>query len=202
MQPIEGKSFTALFSSRKTNRKVKTRDHILIGQERHDVGRPNDEGYPVRGIVKDGYLYLINYKTDRWPAGNPETGYLNSDGSPTKTLILDMNRKGTAKDLWDLNFGKRGEEELYNIVSDPECMVNLSGDPEYVALKFDLRNQLEIELREQNDPRILGKGDIFDKYPYAEEQNRDFFNRYVRGEVSRKSAGWVDSTDFETITVQ
>lgn len=68
-------------------------------------------------------------------------------------------------------------------------MVNLSGDPEYIALKPDLRKQLENELREQNDPRILGKGDIFDRYPYAEEQNRDFINRFMRGEVSRKSAG-------------
>ncbi|MCU0473245.1 MAG: hypothetical protein MUC93_07750 [Bacteroidales bacterium] len=48
----------------------------------------------------------------------------------------------------------------------------------------------------------MGEGDIFDKYPYAEERNRDFFNRFMRGEVSRQSAGWVDSTDFETITIK
>ncbi|MCU0473244.1 MAG: hypothetical protein MUC93_07745 [Bacteroidales bacterium] len=105
----------------------------MIGQERHDVGRPDDAGYPVRGIIKGGYLYLWNLKSDRWPAGDPETGYLNTDGSPTKTMILEMNRKGRAGDIWNLNFGKRVEEELYNIVTDPECMVNLSGDPEYIT---------------------------------------------------------------------
>ncbi len=202
LQPIEGKSFADLFSLRNTRKNNKSRDHLIIGQERHDVGRPNDEGYPVRGIIKNGYLYLWNLKYDRWPAGNPETGYLNTDGSPTKTLILEMNRKGRAGDLWDLNFGKRNEEELYNIVSDPECVINLSDDTEYLALKSELRNQLENELKEQDDPRIIGKGDIFDKYPYAEEKNRDFFNRFMRGEVTRQSAGWVDSTDFETITVR
>ena len=200
MQPIEGKSFSDIFSMKNTNKITKSRDHLLIGQERHDVGRPDDEGYPVRGIIKGGYLYLMNLKSDRWPAGNPETGYLNTDGSPTKSLILGMNRKGKAVDLWKLNFGKRNEEELYNIASDPECMINLSGDPQYMALKSELRYQLENELKEQNDPRITGNGDIFDKYPYAEEVNRDFFNRFMRGEVTRKSAGWVDSTDFETIT--
>jgi N-sulfoglucosamine sulfohydrolase len=36
------------------------RDHVLIGKERHDVGRPNDVGYPIRGIRKGDYLFLIN----------------------------------------------------------------------------------------------------------------------------------------------
>jgi len=44
---------------------------------------------------------------------------------------------------------------------------------------------------------MYGKGDIFDKYPYAEERTRNFYNRFMKGEVKRKDAGWVDSTDFE-----
>ncbi|MGN6547875.1 MAG: hypothetical protein ACTHK7_22760, partial [Aureliella sp.] len=58
------------------------RDHVLIGKERTDVGRPHDWGYPIRGIVTAEYLYLHNYEPSRWPAGNPETGYLDTDGSP------------------------------------------------------------------------------------------------------------------------
>jgi len=52
-------------------------------------------------------------------------------------------------------------------------------------------------LREQEDPRIVGNGDIFDKYPYASETVRNYYNRYVKGDITRKSAAWVDSTDFE-----
>ena len=48
-------------------------------------------------------LYIINFKTDRWPAGDPVTGYLNSDGSPTKTQILNLHRKDTLSYLWDLS---------------------------------------------------------------------------------------------------
>ena len=51
--------------------------HVLIGKERHDAGSPHDQDYPIRGIVKGDYLFLHNFETDRWPAGNPETGYLN-----------------------------------------------------------------------------------------------------------------------------
>jgi len=197
MQAIEGRSFTDIFTSRRNGQVDKTRDHVLIGKERHDVGRPDDQGYPVRGIIRNGFLYLKNFKPDRWPAGNPETGYLNCDGSPTKTLILNMKRSGRSDYFWDLSFGKRPEEELYNIISDPECLNNLAGNPDFESVKKSLSSQLEEELIQQGDPRIQGRGDIFDNYIYAEERTRDFYNRFMRGEVFPGTAGWVDSTDFE-----
>jgi hypothetical protein len=110
-----------------------------------------------------------------------------------------MKRSGRSDELWSLSFGKRGEEELFNIVADPQCLNNLSEKSEFRSLKKELSAQMEKELLEQGDPRILGNGDLFDKYPYAEEKGRDFYNRFMRGEISRRSAGWVDSTDFEPI---
>ncbi len=162
------------------------------------MGRPNDEGYPVRGIIKEGFLYLKNYEHERWPAGNPETGYLNTDGSPAKSLILKMRRAGLSSEYWKLCFGKRDDDELYNIGSDPECLINLSNDPGFSGIKRKLNDQLFDELLQQDDPRINGYGAIFDKYPYADSRTKDFYNRYMKGEIDRKSAGWVDSTDFET----
>jgi hypothetical protein len=99
-----------------------------------------------------------------------------------------------------MNFGKRGEEELYNIGSDPECMYNLAENTEYKSIIKELKDQLVKELTEQGDPRIAGNGAIFDSYPYAEERMRNFYDRYLRGEIWRKDAGWVDSTDFDTMT--
>lgn len=197
MQEMEGKSFKGIFKSQKSDIIYKNRNYVLIGKERHDVGRPDDKGYPVRGIIKDGFLYLKNFKPDRWPAGNPETGYLNVDASPTKTLILNMKRSNRSEYFWDLNFGKRTEEELYNIITDPECINNLAGKSEFNPLLQALGSKLEEELKRQKDPRILGNGDIFDHYIYAEERTRDFYNRFMKGELSKVSAGWADSTDFE-----
>ena len=54
------------------------------------MGRPGDVGYPVRSIIREGMLYIHNFEPDRWPMCNPETGYLNTDGSPTKTEVLEM----------------------------------------------------------------------------------------------------------------
>ena len=170
MQEIEGSEFTDILKSGKSGIVNRKRDHVIIGKERHDVGRPDDHGYPVRGIIKDGYLYLKNFKSARWPAGNPETGYLNVDASPVKTLILNMKRSGRSDHFWNLNFGKRPDEELYQITSDPACLHNLADRSEFSVIKESLRNKLEGELLRQQDPRILGNGDVFDKYIYAEEQ--------------------------------
>jgi len=113
-----------------------------------------------------------------------------------------MRRKGVSQQYWDLCFGKRFDEELYNIAEDRDCIKNLSVDQSFYALKQKLRGQLENELKEQADPRILGNGDIFDQYPYAQKNTSDFYNRYMRGELTNKNAGWVNSTDFESNPIE
>ncbi len=194
MQPITGKSLTDIFYSKKAGIVNPGRNFVLVGKERHDVGRPNDEGYPVRGIFTGGFLYLHNFKPDRWPLGNPETGYLNCDGSPTKTYILDTRRIKGTMEYWQLNFGKRVEEELYNIREDPFCMDNLAGDKNYSEIKTRLKTEMKEKLTQQNDPRIIGDGDIFDRYEYyGAVQN--YYNRYMAGE--NIPAGWVDKTDYD-----
>jgi len=195
MQPMTGKSLTDIFYSPKSGIVNPERDHVLIGKERHDVGRPHDVGYPIRGIVKDGYLYVHNFIPDRWPAGNPETGYLNCDGSPTKTVCIQARKKQGMYKYWQWSFGKRPQEELYNIRKDPDCLENLAEKPELRDLKEQLKNQLFSELKKQGDPRMFGKGDVFDQYLYADEKHRNFYERYMKGE--KLDAGWVNESDFE-----
>lgn len=197
MQPITGRSFMNLINTRKRAWIDETRNHVIFGQERHDVGRPGDAGYPVRGIIMDGFLYLSNYEPERWPSGNPETGYLNTDGSPTKTLILDMQRKKESYDYWRWNFGIRPGEELYSLNKDPDCMNNLADDAGYNPTKRRLHEVMYLELLEQDDPRMYNNGIIFDKYVYADERVRNFYDRFMNGELTPEDAGWADSTDFE-----
>jgi N-sulfoglucosamine sulfohydrolase len=201
MQVIQGKSLLPLFRSEKEGKVMKERDYVLLGHERHDVGRPDDVGYPVRSIIRDGYLYIHNFKPDRWPMCNPETGYLNTDGSPTKTAILEMRRNGENNLFWELCFGKRGSEELYYIEDDPDCLNNLIADPKLSNQIRDMKTQLFTELARQRDPRVLGNGDIFDKYPYAHPVSRDFYNRYMRGEIRNHITNWVSPTDFELVPI-
>jgi N-sulfoglucosamine sulfohydrolase len=120
---------------------VPERDHVLIGKERTDVGRPHNWGYPIRGIVTASHLYLRNYEPTRWPAGNPETGYLDTDGSPTKTLILELGRQNRADHFWQLNFGMRPAEELYDVRTDTDCVHNLAAGS--IELVRSLRERME-----------------------------------------------------------
>jgi arylsulfatase A-like enzyme len=195
MQPAIGRSLTDILSSSKTGRVNPARDHVLVGKERHDVGRPHDAGYPIRGIHQDDLLYIRNYEIDRWPAGNPETGYLNCDGGATKTAILQARREGTEKRHWQMAFGKRPAEELYDVSKDPDCISNLADDSKYRAIKQKLRRQMERELKAQGDPRMFGKGRVFDQYQYANPEQRTFYERFMRGE--KLKAGWVNESDFE-----
>lgn len=195
MQPITGRSLTDIFQSDRDGQAVDSRDHVLLGQERHDVGRPGDVGYPIRGIIRDGFLYLRNYEPSRWPAGNPEAGYLNTDGGPTKTAILNLRRSGTDRHYWNRAFGKKPSEQLYDLRVDPANMLNLADEPELAARKQALREQMETALRAQGDPRMFGRGHVFDDYIVAFPDQRRFHQRLMAGESVR--AGWVSQTDFE-----
>ena len=194
MKSITGKSLTNILFSKKEGQIEESRNYALIGKERNDVGRPNDTGYPIRGIVQDSFLYVINFETSRWPSGNPECGYLGTDGSPTKTVCLNtLNTKD--QKYWELSFGKREGEEMFNIKTDPMCMVNISEDPAYNTAKDNLKNKLLQMLKEQGDIRMEGKGSYFDDVEVCYENLKDFYNRYMNGENVK--AGWVNDSDFE-----
>ncbi|GAB3167940.1 sulfatase family protein [Telluribacter humicola] len=192
MPPVQGRSLVDIFSNTPTHR----RDYVLIGKERHDIGRPNDTGYPIRGIVKNGYLYLHNYEPERWPSGDPITGYLNTDGSPTKTVLIQRRHHPTERRYWEQGLGKRPAEELYQISKDPDCMVNLATEKKHQTTKRQLASLMEQQLRAQGDPRMFSRGAVFDNYLYAEEKTRNFYERYLKGE--HIEANWVNKTDFDS----
>lgn len=175
----------------------KDRSYILLGQERHDYGRPKNQGYPIRSIIQDGFLYIYNFKPELWPAGNPETGYLNTDGSPTKTNILNMRRSGIDWSFWLLCFAPHTQEELFQISVDRDCMVNLANAEPYRDVKEKLKNKLFDNLKNQQDPRILGNGYVFDHYRFNEEIDENFYERYMNGEIKKYQTGWVNRGDYE-----
>ena len=198
MQPVTGKSLLPIFQDIAGN--TPFREYVLIGKERHDIGRPQDQGYPIRGIVTSEWLYLHNFETDRWPAGNPETGYLNVDGSPTKTVVLRGRGKDKTHSFWEWNFGKHPAEELYKISEDSYCLNNMVVLGESNPVLAELKETLFAELKREGDPRMGGQGAIFDTYMYSDDNSRNFYERYFQGE--ELNAGWVNPTDFEEIKVE
>lgn len=195
LAPATGRSLIPILNSDRSGRTDESRDHVLLGRERNDVGRPGDGGYPIRSIVKNGVLFSKNYEPSRWPGCNPETGYLDCDSSPTKTEILHAHRKNSADPFWALAFGIRVAEELYELEKDPDCVKNQASNPALESLKKTLQGQMDAELRLQEDPRILGRGGEFDAYPYADAKARDFYSRFRNGERNLRKGVLPD--DFE-----
>ena len=190
---MTGKSFLPQLLSKKSGRIDSTRDHTLLGKERHDIGRTDGDqlsvGYPARAIRYDRYLYVRNFKPDRWPVGDPGYGLLNCDGSPTKSYLTGLSMAHPDFRFYEMSFGKRKQEELYDMQQDPDCINNLAGKPELKAIKTALWEQLRKELTEQEDPRMIGNGDIFDFYP----------NRHIsRQQDLYKQPDYDPVGDFET----
>ncbi|MFZ5831663.1 MAG: sulfatase [Planctomycetota bacterium] len=162
MAPITGRSFVDLLKDKPAH----DRPFLLIGRERNDVyARPGSSsglGYPVRAIRMGDWLYIRNFKPDRWPCGNPELGLKDTDAGPTKQLIENL---GTESEYWQHAFGMRPAEQLFNVKEDPDCVRNLIDDPQYASAAGKLRDTMMAELKRQGDPRVLGQGDVFDNYP-------------------------------------
>jgi len=141
------------------------RPFVIVGRERNDVlcrpGSPAGLGYPARAIRQGDFFYVHNFAPDRWPCGNPEVGFKDTDASPTKQLIEDS---GPENESWQHAFGKRPADQLFDLSKDPDCVNNLAADPAFVTKATALRNALLVELKKQNDPRVLGQGDVFDNY--------------------------------------
>ncbi len=70
------------------------------------------------------------------------------------------------KKLYDLSFGKRPAEELYDCRKDPEQLVNVAEDPDYTEVKSELSALLLEQLEITRDPRVVGGADLFDQVPY------------------------------------
>jgi arylsulfatase A-like enzyme len=183
---IEGMSLIDLLISHESGAIDPERDRVYLGRERHDIGRENDLGYPVRCIRTRDFLYVRNFHPERWPAGNPQTGFTNVDDSPTKTLVLDQYYKHRTDHYFELAFAKRPAEELYNITTDPACLTNLADDPHHQTIKNELWRDLERKLVQTSDPRALGYGDVFETYDYKGAAGHSW-RSYLNGTLTKPS---------------
>ncbi len=86
MQPITGKSLFPIFESEKEGRVSRiTATMSWWGKNDMILGDPMMRAIPSGELFRTNSASFKNFKPDRWPTGRPETGYLDCDGSPTKT---------------------------------------------------------------------------------------------------------------------
>ena len=154
------------------------RPYVLVGKERHVPSQevPDLGGYPSRAIRDPGFLYIRNYTPERWPNGTPDwtnaalpgTWYGDTDNGPTKTYMVENRDKDEAhRQAWELSFGKRPAEELYDLTQDPEQLNNVADDPAYQSIKKPYAVRLTRDLVKTADPRESAQHRFdFDAFPY------------------------------------
>ena len=140
---LYGKSLMPLLKSDKSGQIDEERTWAITGRERHvDKAREGNLPYPMRALRTKDFLYIRNFAPDRWPMGSPgavtETSeppqeklehdtfvaFADMDGSPTKAWLVQHRHEAKGKWFYDLAFGKRQSEELYDLSKDPDMVHN------------------------------------------------------------------------------
>ncbi len=187
--PLAGRSLVALMSSGKEGVVEPTRDAVFSGRERHSSARFNSLGYPQRCIRTFDFLYIHNFRPERWPAGAPQKygsggyadaqdvrarrlgplhgGYHDIDACPTLAFLIKQRADAEIGKYFHLAVDRRPAEELYDIRRDPGCVENLAADPAHQAVKDKLAARLIDYLVATGDARVTADdtGDIWETYP-------------------------------------
>ncbi|MEQ8789264.1 MAG: sulfatase [Pirellulaceae bacterium] len=175
-EQMVGKSLMNVLESKESGRVDPSRDAVYSARERHSSSRWNNLAYPQRALRTTQYLYIRNFRPERWPAGTPRKldnqgklgpmhgGYHDIDACPTLSFLIDNVDDAKIGSFLHLAVDHRPAEEMFDIEKDPACLNNLAEDPKFAEAKAELAATLESYLRKTGDPRILDGGDIFESY--------------------------------------
>lgn len=171
---MTGHSLLTILQSGKSGRIEADRNFVVTGRERHTPAQesPSMVGYPSRAIRTDDWLYILNMRPFRWPAGVPENAthmvkeYTDCDNGLSKSFILNNRNEKTFEKYYEWCFSRRPFQELYDVKNDPNQLLNLAGDNDYHLVLSSLHNKLINFLRLTDDPRFTDEFPKFSVYPY------------------------------------
>lgn len=155
-------------------------------RERHSSSRINNLTYPQRAVRMSHFLYVRNFRPQRWPAGDPivlrndgtpgdpHSGYKDIDACPSLDFLIANADVPGIREFLQLAVERRPEEELFDLRTDPGCLTNLAFDTEYADTRSRLSMKLEDVLRETGDPRMIDGGDVWETYPRTAGELRRF----------------------------
>lgn len=183
---LYGRSLLPLLLSDSSGIIDTTRNWVITGRERHVASaREGNLPYPMRSIRVRDYVYIRNFEPDRWPMGMPGAltknftpateeleqntyvTFADMDSSPTKAWLVEHRNDRKWKWYFDLAFGKRPAEELYDVQRDPDMITNLAAVKKFAAQKKRLADKLLQELTRAKDPRIMENPPRFERLPFT-----------------------------------
>lgn len=185
---MTGRSLMPVLKDPRSGQIDPARDFVVTGRERHVGGaREGYLPYPQRSLRTRDFIYIVNFEPDRWPMGDPKglddpnttapdfetlaydtfVAYADLDASPTKAWMIHHREDHDVEPLYELAFGKRPREELYDLNEDPHYMNNVADAPAYANVRSQLEGRLIDVLRAQHDPRLMEQPCRYEFEPYA-----------------------------------
>jgi len=183
---MTGRSLRSILESDKQGQVDPSRTAVFIGRERHvENARADYRPYPQRAIRTSDFLYIINFQPERWPMGDPyrldgndppteeeltnetRVTFPDVDAGPTKAWLVGKRNDPKWKSLFNAEYGKRPEVELYDLKTDPHQVRNVANDQAYAQARADLGRRLFDELNRTSDPRLIDDGRFFETPPMA-----------------------------------
>ena len=187
---MTGRSLVNILKSPRAGQIERQRDAVFTGRERHvENARAGLLPYPQRAIRTHDFLYIINFKPDRYPAGDPyrldtdnppgleelteetSTTLHDEDAGPTKAWLVTHRNDPRWKWHYELSYGKRPREELYDLKADPQQPKNVAGEARYASTRAQLVRRLMDELKRTGDPRLVDGGKFFEIPPMSGPAN-------------------------------
>jgi len=183
---MTGRSLWPLLKSTDSGLIDQSRTWVVTGRERHvEIARADYSPYPQRAIHTADHLFIINFKPDRWPLGDPyrldgddqptaeelskttRTTHPDEDAGPTKAWLVGERNSPEWKSHYDWAYGKRPKYELYDLKTDPHETKNVADEPAYALIRMDLEKRLLDELARTGDPRLVDDGKFFETPPLS-----------------------------------
>ena len=168
---MTARSFIDVLTSGKSGWVDPKRERVFVGRERHTLAQAaGTAGYPMWAIRTRDYLYIRNYEPGRYPAGTDAAArvYADIDNGPTKEFMIAHRNDPAVSNLFEMGFGRRPAEEIYDLRKDPAELRNGASEKALEAAKVKLSAELDQQLKQWRDPRALGQGDVFDQYPMGQ----------------------------------
>ena len=98
--------------------------------------------------------------------------FADLDASPTKAWLIAHRNDKAWKRYYDLAFGKRPAEELYDLRADPDQMKNVAGEKAYEATRKQFSERLTRILTDAGDPRLVETNCRFERPPFTDAPPR------------------------------
>ena len=89
--------------------------------------------------------------------------------------MVSNRKEPEIQPLFELSFGKRLREELFDLRVDPDYMKNVATEPDYQEIRENLNSKLMSVLTEQEDPRVVESPPRFEKPPYAGPVSKEYY---------------------------